>query len=48
VAPHIEKINEPFLCKLMGTPAEYKAGLERAIAWLRADYSVASEPLTPE
>ena len=31
---HIEKINEPFMYK--GTPAEYKAGLERAIAngWL--------------
>ena len=33
---HIEKINEPFLYKLKGTPAEYKVGLERAIAngWL--------------
>jgi hypothetical protein len=33
---HIEKINEPFLFQLKGTPAEYKAGLERAIAngWL--------------
>jgi len=33
---YIEKINEPFLYKLKGTPAEYKAGLERAIAngWL--------------
>jgi hypothetical protein len=29
---YIEKINEPFLYKLRGTPAEYKAGLERAIA----------------
>ena len=26
----IEKINEPFLYKLKGAPAEYKAGLERA------------------
>jgi len=33
---HIEKINEPFLYKLRGTPAEYKAGLDHAIAkgWL--------------
>ena len=33
---HIEKINGPFLYQLKGTPAEYKAGLERAIAngWL--------------
>ena len=33
---YIEKINEPFLYQLKGTPAEYKAGLERAIAngWL--------------
>ena len=33
---HIEKINSPFLYQLKGTPAEYKAGLERAIAngWL--------------
>ena len=32
---HIEKINGPFL-KECGSPAEYKAGLERAIAsgWL--------------
>jgi hypothetical protein len=32
----IEKINGPFLYQLKGTPAEYKAGLERAIAdcWL--------------
>jgi hypothetical protein len=28
----VEKINERFLFKLKGTPAEYKAGLERAIA----------------
>jgi hypothetical protein len=27
---HIEKINGPFLFELKGTPAEYKAGLERA------------------
>ena len=33
---HIEKINRPFLFKEGGTPAEYKAGLELAIArgWL--------------
>ena len=36
---HIEKINGPFLFKEGGTPAEYKAGLELAIArgWLEAD-----------
>ena len=34
---YIEKINEPFLYQLRGTPAEYKAGLDRAIAkgWLQ-------------
>ena len=33
---HIENINGPFLFQLKGTPAEYKAGLDRAIAkgWL--------------
>jgi hypothetical protein len=33
---YIEKINGPFLFEHKGTPAEYKAGLERAIAkgWL--------------
>ena len=33
---YIEKINGPFLYQHKGTPAEYKAGLERAIAngWL--------------
>jgi hypothetical protein len=33
---HIEKINWPFLHDLKGTPAEYKAGLDLAIArgWL--------------
>ena len=33
---YIEKINGPFLYQLKGTPAEYKAGLERAIekGWL--------------
>ena len=32
----IEKINDPFLYKLRGTPEEYKGGLERTIAngWL--------------
>jgi hypothetical protein len=28
---YIEKINGPFLFELKGTPAEYKAGLDRAI-----------------
>ncbi len=33
---YIEKINGPFLFELKGTPAEYKAGLDCAIAkgWL--------------
>jgi hypothetical protein len=33
---YIEKINEPFLYQPKGTPAEYKAGLLRAIenGWL--------------
>jgi hypothetical protein len=33
---HIEKINAPFLYKERGSPAEYKAGLDFAIArgWL--------------
>jgi hypothetical protein len=33
---HIEKINAPFLFREKGTPAEYKAGLDLAIArgWL--------------
>jgi hypothetical protein len=33
---YIEKINAPFLFELKGTPAEYKAGLNRAIekGWL--------------
>jgi hypothetical protein len=33
---HIEKINGPFLFQLKGTSAEYKAGLDLAIAkgWL--------------
>jgi hypothetical protein len=33
---YIEKINWPFLFELKGTPAEYKAGLDHAIAkgWL--------------
>ena len=29
---HIEKINGPFLFQLKGTPAEYKAGFDLAIA----------------
>jgi hypothetical protein len=33
---HIEKINEPFLYKENGSPAEYRAGLAYALAkgWL--------------
>jgi hypothetical protein len=33
---HIEKLNGPMLFELKATPAEYKAGLDRAIAkgWL--------------
>jgi hypothetical protein len=33
---YIEKINGPFIYQLKGTPAEYKAGLDHAIAkgWL--------------
>ena len=33
---HIEKINAPFLYKEKGSPAEYKAGLDLAVArgWL--------------
>jgi hypothetical protein len=33
---YVEKINGPFLFELKGTPAEYKAGLDLAIAkgWL--------------
>jgi hypothetical protein len=33
---YIEKINGPFIYELRGTPAEYKAGLDRAVAkgWL--------------
>jgi hypothetical protein len=30
---HIEKINGPMLFQLKATPAEYKAGLDRAIAY---------------
>jgi hypothetical protein len=38
---YIEKINGPMLFELKATPAEYKAGLERAIAkgWLELDES---------
>jgi len=33
---HIEKVNAPFLYKERGSPAEYKAGLDLAVArgWL--------------
>jgi len=33
----VERINGPFLFDLKGTPAEYKAGLDRAIekGWLK-------------
>jgi len=41
---YIEKINGPFLFELKGTPAEYKAGLDYAIAtgWLILHESVLS------
>ncbi len=29
---YVEKTNEPLLSELKGTPADYKTGLERAIA----------------
>jgi hypothetical protein len=38
---YIEEINGPFLYQLKGTPAEYKAGLDRAIS-MRAVLSYAS------
>ena len=28
---HVEKINAPFLCQLIGSPAEYVAGIKRTI-----------------
>ena len=31
---YIEKLNGPFLFSDQGTPAEYTAGLERAVGWL--------------
>jgi hypothetical protein len=45
---HIEKINEPFLHRLRGAPAEYKAGLELAISkgWLWLHESGAFVKLT--
>jgi hypothetical protein len=45
---HIELINEPFL-KAGGTPAEYRAGMEHAIAkgWLWREESGAYVKFTP-
>ena len=41
---YIEKINAPFLFADKGTPAEYSAGLDRAISlgWLKIHESVRS------
>jgi hypothetical protein len=38
---HVEKINAPFLYQLKGSPAEYGAGMKRAIenGWLKMDDS---------
>jgi hypothetical protein len=46
---YIEKINEPFLYQLRGTPAEYKAGLDYAIAkgWLELHESGTYVRFTP-
>jgi hypothetical protein len=46
---YIEKINGPFLYELKGTPAEYKAGLLRAIekGWLVLHESGTFVKLTP-
>ena len=48
---YIEKIDGPFLFELKGTPAEYKAGLERALAkagWSRTRAALMSASPTPE
>ena len=46
---HIEKINGPFLFRDKGTPAEYGAGLKRAIAngWLKLHESGTFVTFTP-
>ena len=46
---YIEKINRPFLFELKGTPAEYKAGLLRAIenGWLELHESGTFVRFTP-
>jgi hypothetical protein len=46
---YIEKINGPFLFELKGTPAEYKAGLDHAIAkgWLEMHESGTYVCFTP-
>ena len=46
----IERINGPFLFELKGTPAEYKAGLDRATAkgWLELHESGTSVRLTQQ
>lgn len=38
---HIEKVNGPFLFQVKGTPAQYKAGLLRAVAlgWIKVHES---------
>ena len=38
---HIEKVNGPFLFQVKGTPAQYKAGLLRAVAlgWINVHES---------
>jgi len=47
---HIEKIKGPFLFRDKGTPGEYGAGLERAIAngWLKLHESGTFVTFTPE
>jgi hypothetical protein len=46
---HIEKINGPFLFRDKGTPAEYGAGLKRAIenGWLKLHESGTFVTFTP-
>ena len=38
---YIEKLNGPFLFGDKGTPAEYAAGLERAISWAGWKFTIA-------
>ena len=46
---HSEKVNGPFLCEFGGTPAEYRAGMDRAIAkgWLWRNESGTYVKFTP-